>query len=211
MSEFRLYIKSEDKLSEINHNEEQLNSAKKQNANSDLVNAETERGTIAQEQADQHAKGIEAEKTAAKRSARKELKQALILAAAISAGTELCISLAEEIKLYQQGKQSFGQMAGKVCKRTVKATAMGLAIGGGMAITQYALVRMAASQSVSGIHSGNKMGNLPPIFSVEPGTHDWNTRRSSPWASCTRCWAWVPKLPDRQSIQVKQSTLLFVS
>ena len=110
-----------------------------------MVNAETERGTIAQEQADQHAKDIVAEETAAKRSARKELKQAFILAAAISAGTELCISLVEEIKLYKEGKQSFGQMAGKVCKRTAMATAMGLAIGGGMAITQYALVRMAAS------------------------------------------------------------------
>ena len=156
----------ENKVSELNHSEDQLSSAKTQNANSDLVNAETERGRTAQEQADQHAKDIVAKKQAAKRSARKELKQALILAAAISAGTELCISLAEEIKLFRRGEQTFGQMAGKVCQRTAKATAIGVTIGGGMAVTQYALVRMAASQSVSEIYSGTELLILPLMFSV---------------------------------------------
>ena len=156
----------ENKVSELNHSEEQLSSAKTQNANSDLVNAETEHGRTAQEQADQYAEEIVAKKQAAKRSARKELKQALILAAAISAGTELCISLAEEIKLYRRGEQTFGQMAGKVCQRTAKATAIGLSIGGGMAVTQYALVRMAASQSVSEIYSGTELLILPLMFSV---------------------------------------------
>ena len=61
---------------------------------------------------------------------KKEAKQAVLLAAVISAGTELIISLVEEIQDWNDGKITFGKMVGNVVKRTATQCAIGTAFGG---------------------------------------------------------------------------------
>ena len=72
----------------------------------------------------------EVDKLKTKQRLKKEAKQAVLLAAVISAGTELIISLVEEIQDWNDGKITFGKMVGNVVKRTATQCAIGTAFGG---------------------------------------------------------------------------------
>ena len=78
-------------------------------------------------------KGVQkqrAERNIEKMRLKSQFKATVMLAAAISSGQELIISLAEEISSYNRGDITFGTMAKNVTIRTSKALVIGGGIGG---------------------------------------------------------------------------------
>ena len=78
-------------------------------------------------------KGVQkqnAERNIEKMRLKSQFKATIMLAAAISSGQELIISLAEEISSYNRGDITFGKMAKNVTLRTSKALVIGGSIGG---------------------------------------------------------------------------------
>ena len=78
-------------------------------------------------------KGVQkqrAERNIEKMRLKSQFKATVMLAAAISSGQELIISLAEEISSYNRREITFGTMAKNVTIRTGKALVIGGGIGG---------------------------------------------------------------------------------
>jgi len=108
-------------------------------------------------------KGVQkqnAERNIEKMRLKSQFKATIMLAAAISSGQELIISLAEEISSYNRGDITFRKMAKNVTLRTSKALVIGGGIGGIFASAQYGLGRLAMSQTQSLATLGSVGGRL---------------------------------------------------
>ncbi|XP_033118430.1 uncharacterized protein LOC117118052 [Anneissia japonica] len=79
--------------------------------------------------------------------AKKQLKATVALACIISTSTELICSLVDELALCDEGKQTFGEAALNILKRTSKAAGISTGIAAGIGGIQYGLTRLALSES----------------------------------------------------------------